>query len=80
MPLMMTIACTHMRMTPEEAITATTINAAAAVGRSHDLGSIEVGKQADIILYDVANYTMIPYFFGTNQATKVIKRGVILEF
>jgi imidazolonepropionase len=80
MPLMMTIACTQMRMTPEEAITATTLNAAAAVDRSHDLGSIEVGKQADMILYDVANYRTIPYFFGTNHVAKVVKHGTVLEF
>jgi len=80
MPLMMTIACTQMRMTPEEAITATTLNAAAAVNRSHDLGSIEVGKQADMILYDVPNYRTIPYHFGTNHVAKVVKRGTVLEF
>ncbi|MCU0412141.1 MAG: imidazolonepropionase [Bacteroidetes bacterium] len=80
MPLMMTIACTQMKMTPEEAITASTINAAAAVDRSHVIGSIEVGKDADIILYDVPNYQTIPYFFGTNHVAKVIKRGTLLEF
>ncbi len=80
MPLMMTIACTQMRMTPEEAITASTINAAAAVDRSHVIGSIEVGKDADIILYDVPNYQTIPYYFGTNHVAKVIKRGTLLEF
>jgi imidazolonepropionase len=80
MPLMMTIACTHMGMTPEEAITATTINGAAAVGRSNEVGSIEIGKQADIVLYDVPTYRTIPYFFGANHVAKVIKRGTILEF
>jgi len=80
MPLMMTIACTQMKMTPEEAITASTINAAAAVDRSHVIGSIEVGKDADIILYDVPNYQTIPYFFGTNHVAKVIKHGTLLEF
>ena len=58
MPMMMTIACTQMRMTPEEAITACTLNGAAALGLSHETGSIEVGKQADIVLYDVPNYQL----------------------
>jgi imidazolonepropionase len=80
MPLMMTIACTQMGLTPEEAITAATLNAAAALKMSDSVGSIEVGKQADIILYDAPNYRYIPYHFGSNLAVKVIKKGTILEF
>lgn len=80
MPLMMTIACTHMSLTVEECIAATTINGAAAVGLSDRLGSIEVGKEADIVLYDIPNYRHLAYHFGTNHASKVIKRGTILEF
>lgn len=80
MPLMMTIACTQMNLTPEEAITACTINGAAALGLSRTVGSIEVGKQADIILYDIPDYHYLAYHFGTNLVAKVIKRGVILEF
>ena len=80
MPLMMTIACTHMRMTPEEAITASTLNGAAALGISNEVGSIEVGKQADIVLYDVPNYLTIPYHYGINHVWKVIKNGTVLEF
>ena len=80
MPLMMTIACTQMRMTPEEALTAVTLNAAAAVDRSHDLGSIEVGKRADLILYDVPSYRTIAYFYGTNHVARVVKNGTVLEF
>ncbi len=79
-PLMMTIACTHMRMTPEEAITASTLNAAAAIGMSDRVGSIEVGKKADIVLFDVPNYRFIPYFFGVNHVWRIIKNGTILEF
>lgn len=79
-PMMMTIACTHMHMSPEEAITATTLNGAAALGLSQRLGSIEVGKEADIVLYDVPNYRYLAYHFATNHATKIIKRGTILEF
>lgn len=80
MPLMMTIACTQMGLTPEEAITASTLNAAAALKMSDTVGSIEVGKQADIVLYAVPHYRQIPYFFGVNLAAKIIKRGTLLEF
>jgi imidazolonepropionase len=80
MPMMTTIACTQMRMTPEEAITASTLNGAAALGISDKVGSIEVGKQADIAVYDIPNYRYLPYHFGANFLSTVIKRGVILEF
>jgi imidazolonepropionase len=80
MPMMMTIACTQMKMTPEEAITASTLNGAAALGISDKVGSIEVGKQADIAIYDIPNYRYLPYHFGANFLSTVIKRGVILEF
>ncbi len=68
MPLMMTIACTQMRMTPEEAITASTINAAAAVGLSDEVGSIEVGKKADMVVLNIPDYKFLPYHFGENHA------------
>lgn len=80
MPMMMTIACTQMHLTPEEAIAATTLNGAAALGLSHEIGSIEVGKQADIVLYDVPNYRHIPYHYGVNHVWKIIKNGTVLEF
>lgn len=80
MPLMMTIACTHMGMTPEEAIAAATINGAAALDLSAQYGSIEVGKKADIILYDVPNYRYLVYHFGVNHVSMIIKHGTILEF
>ena len=80
MPMMLTIACTHMMMTPEEAIAASTLNGAAALGLSHEIGSIEVGKQADIVLYDVPNYRHIPYHYGVNHVWKIIKNGTVLEF
>jgi imidazolonepropionase len=79
MPMMMTIACTQMRMTPEEAITACTLNGAAALGLSK-MGSIEVGKFADLAVFGVPNYRYVPYQFGVNHLSKVIKKGVILEF
>lgn len=79
-PLMMTIACTHMNMSPEEAITSCTLNGAAALGLSANIGSIEVGKEADIILYDIPNYHHLAYHFGANHVATVIKHGTMLEF
>jgi imidazolonepropionase len=80
MPMMMTIACTQMHMTPEEAITASTLNGAAALGLSGEIGSIEVGKRADIIVAEVPDYRFIPYHFGANHVRTIIKSGTILEF
>jgi imidazolonepropionase len=80
MPMMMTIACTQMSMTPEEAITASTLNGAAALGLSSKIGSIEVGKQADIVLYDIPSYRYLTYHFGTSHVAKVIKHGTYLDF
>lgn len=80
LPLMMTIACTQMRMTPEEAITACTLNAAAALTLSDKIGSVEVGKQADLILCEIPSYVDLVYHFGVNHVSKVIKRGTMLEF
>ena len=80
MPMMLTIACTQMHMTPEEAISASTINGAAALGLSHEIGSIEIGKEADIVLYDIPNYRYIPYHYGSNHVWKIVKNGTVLEF
>ncbi len=80
MPLMMTIACTQMRMSPEEAITASTINGAAALNLSDSIGSIEVGKKADLIVLNIPNYKFLAYHFGENHVGKIVKGGVILEF
>lgn len=79
MPLMMTIACTQMKMTPEEAITASTLNAAAALNLSATAGSIEVGKNADLAIADIPDYTFLAYHFGMNHIVSVIKNGTILE-
>ena len=80
MQMMMTIACTQMRMTPEEAITAATFNGAAALKMSDHVGSIEPGRKADMCVMNVPNYAWIPYLFGVNHVDKVVKNGVILEF
>jgi imidazolonepropionase len=80
MQLMMTIACTQMGMSPEEAITAATLNGAAALGLSSSVGSIEPGKKADLCLMDAPGYLTVPYLFGVNHVRTVVKNGVILEF
>lgn len=80
MQMMLTLACTQMQMTPEEAITAATLNGAAAIGMSDEIGSIEIGKQADMVIYNVNDYRYIPYHYGVNHVWKVIKNGVVLEF
>ena len=80
MPMMMTIACTQMGMSVEEAVSAATINGAAALRRSATIGSLEPGKQADIVLFNIPDYRHIAYHFGENHAVKIIKQGTILEF
>ncbi|HHT9137564.1 MAG TPA: imidazolonepropionase [Candidatus Wunengus sp. YC60] len=70
-----TLACLNMGMTPAQAISAVTINAAHAIGMSDRIGSIEIGKQADIIILDVEDYNQIPYYFGMNHVNSVIKKG-----
>ena len=71
MPTIMSFACMNMRMSIEEAIVASTINGAAALGISHSCGSLEVGKRADIVLYDLASYKDIVYHYGVNHVERV---------
>jgi imidazolonepropionase len=78
LPLIGTIACTQMKMLPAEMVTALTLNAAAALGRSRHIGSIEVGKQADLVIFDVPSYKLLPYHFGVNHVWKVIKAGRVV--
>ncbi|MBK7996392.1 MAG: imidazolonepropionase [Blastocatellia bacterium] len=76
--MIMSLACTQMRLTPAEALTACTINAAYSLGRGDKIGSLELGKQADLVIFDCQDYRQIPYFFGTNLVNTVIKRGNIV--
>jgi imidazolonepropionase len=78
MQLILAIACTQMRMTPAEAITAATINGAYSLGIADRLGTLEEGKQADIVLMDVSDYRELPYFFGINHCVVTIKKGNIV--
>lgn len=72
----MNLGCLNMGMTPEEVLTATTINAAHAIGRADTIGSLEVGKNADITIFDVKNYFMLSYQYGMNHVDTVIKNGL----
>ena len=79
MQIILSIACTQMRMSPAEAITAATINAAYSLDCGDALGSLEPGKQADLVVFDCPDYRQIPYFFGVNHALVVIKSGSIVS-
>jgi imidazolonepropionase len=78
LPLIGAMACAQMKMLPAESLTALTLNAAAAIGCADRLGSIEVGKQADLIISDVPDYRHLFYHFGVNHVWRVIKRGRVV--
>lgn len=78
MQIILSISCSQMRMTPAETITAATLNGAYALGLSDRVGSLEEGKQADIVLMNAADYREIPYFFGVNHCALTIKKGNIV--
>jgi imidazolonepropionase len=73
------LACRYMNLTPAQAIVCATINAAKAIERDHTIGSIEPGKQADIIILDVPHYQHLGYRFGTNLVHTIIKRGKVFS-
>ena len=79
MPMILSLACSQLRMTPAEAIAAATINAAYALRREKTIGSLEVGKQADIAVFGVADYREIPYYFGVNHCWMTVKRGRVIH-
>ena len=72
------LACRQMKMTPAEAITATTINAAHAINRAHEVGSLEPGKKADVVTLNIPNHKFLGYRFGSNLVDKVIKWGKLV--
>jgi imidazolonepropionase len=79
MPMILSLACTQMKMTPAEAFVAATINPAYSL-RVHDrVGSLEIGKYADMAAFDVASYREIPYYFGVNLCSLTMKRGAIIH-
>jgi imidazolonepropionase len=78
MQFVIALACRTLRLTPAQALAAATINAAFAVGRGDTVGSLQVGKQADIVILDVPDYRHLGYRFGTNLVYTVIKRGRVV--
>jgi len=79
MPMILSIACTQLRMTPAEAITTATTNSAYSLGRHKRIGSLEVGKQADLAVFEVEDYREIPYYFGVNTCWLTIKNGQVIH-
>jgi imidazolonepropionase len=77
MQFIIALACRYMKLTPAQAIAASTINAAAAIQRENTIGSIEVGKQADLLVLSVDDYNHLGYRFGTNLVSNVIKKGKV---
>ncbi|MBI2267647.1 MAG: imidazolonepropionase [Armatimonadetes bacterium] len=80
MQMVISLACLRMKMPVEAALIGATLNGAYTLARSDRLGSIEVGKQADIIILDVLDYREMPYVFGCNLVKSVIKNGKIMDF
>jgi imidazolonepropionase len=78
MPFVMSMACTHMKMSPAEAIAASTINGAWALRLEDRKGSIQSGKDADLAVFDVADYREIPYWFGTNHCAFTVLNGSVV--
>jgi len=76
--IIIALACRQMRVTPAEAIAATTINAAHAIKRAHTVGSLEPSKKADAIVLDIPNHRFLGYCFGANLVDKVIKEGKLV--
>ena len=78
-PLTFALACIYMRLSVEEAITALTLNGAAAINRADSIGSIEVGKKGDFALLDTDTYYMLPYYTGMNSVQCTIKEGLFVS-
>jgi imidazolonepropionase len=75
MPMVLSLACTQMKMSPAEAITAATINAAYSLGRGDKIGSLEPGKLANFAVFDCEDYREIAYWFGIPQTHSTYVRG-----
>jgi imidazolonepropionase len=75
----MAIACRYQKLLPAEALNAVTINAAFAIGVGERVGSIEVGKSADLLIADVSDYRELSYEFGGNSISMIVKKGKIVS-
>ncbi len=78
MQFVIALACRYLRLTPAQAIAAATINAAAAIGQAERIGSLEPGKQADLLILTVSDYRHLGYRFGGNLAAHLFKRGELI--
>lgn len=78
LPFIMNLGCLKMGMTPAEVITAATINAAHAINRGSEIGSLEVGKKGDITVFNVGNYMKLQYSYGVNHTDTVVKNGRVV--
>jgi len=77
MQMVIALACRYMGLTQAQAVVAATLNAAFAIGRGHEVGSLAPGYQADVVILSVEDYRQLGYRFGTNLAGVVIKRGQV---
>ena len=75
MPMVLSLASTHMKMTPAEAVTAATVNAAYSLGRGETVGTLEAGKRADFVIHECEDYREVAYFFGVEHARAVFSGG-----
>src|SRR5438876_12461213 len=75
MPMILSLACTQMKISPAEAITASTVNAAYSVNRGNRIGSLELGKLANFVIFDCEDYRELAYWFGVQQTHSVYVRG-----
>ena len=78
MPFILSLACTHMKMTPAEAVSAATINGAWALGLQDSKGSIEAGKDADLACFEAEDYREIAYWFASNRCAFSVLNGVVI--
>ncbi|HEX7128055.1 MAG TPA: imidazolonepropionase [Thermodesulfobacteriota bacterium] len=79
LPLAATLACTQMGLTPAEALAAITRGGAASLGLAHEIGRIEGGLAADLVVLDLPDYRALPYFFGVNHVSAVVKAGRVVR-
>ena len=78
MQIVQTLACLYLDFTPAEALSASTLNAACAIDRADEVGTLEPGKQADLVIWDCSDYRAIAYHYGVNLARTVIKKGKVV--
>jgi imidazolonepropionase len=74
----MTVACLMLKLTPSEALAACTVNAAAALGLAEEVGSLETGRAADLVIWNVPTHRQIPYWPGASLVRTVVKRGRVV--